>query len=78
MLKVYDRFIESVDLLKGGQKGVVATNLAARGSKNIGFDLLRGKNKEFRTGVKYEPRTLLHKDYLKRVLEETPEEVKDR
>ena len=48
-------------------------DLAASGAK-FGFDKLRGKDTEFKTGVLYEPRTFAQ-DYLKRVLEETPKEV---
>ena len=50
-------------------------DLAASGAK-FGFDKLRGEDTEFKTGVLYEPRTFAQ-DYLKRVLEETPEEVKE-
>ena len=50
-------------------------DLAASGAK-FGFDKLRGKDTEFETGVLYEPKTFAQ-DYLKRVLDETPEEVKE-
>ena len=50
-------------------------DLAASGAK-FGFDKLRGEDTEFKTGVLYEPRTFAQ-DYLKRVLEETPEEIKE-
>ena len=50
-------------------------DLAASGAK-FGFDKLRGEDTEFKTGVLYEPRTFAQ-DYLKRVLKETPEEIKE-
>jgi hypothetical protein len=50
-------------------------DLAASGAK-FGFDKLRGKDTKFETGVLYEPKTF-GQDYLKRVLDETPEEVKE-
>ena len=50
-------------------------DLAVSGAK-FGIDKLRGKDTKFETGVLYEPKTF-GQDYLKRVLEETPEEVKE-
>ena len=50
-------------------------DLAVSGAK-FGLDKLRGKDTKFETGVLYEPKTF-GQDYLKRVLEETPEEVKE-
>jgi hypothetical protein len=50
-------------------------DLAVSGAK-FGFDKLRSKDTKFETGVLYEPKTFAQ-DYLKRVLDETPEEVKE-